>query len=705
MKTTFLPWGLFAASMALAPWVFDSTLGLNLLSQMGIAIIACLSFNLLFGYGGMLSFGHAVYTGVGAYTAIHALKWMSFSGWGWPVSAVPLLAGAGSAMVALVLGGITTRRGGMPLAMITLGLGEMLYAAAHRFAPVFGGEGGISANRVLGSPVWGISLGPQIELYALIAAYTLVSAALIAALTRSPLGRVLTAVRDNPERAGFLGLDQARVRYRVFVWAAFFAGIAGGLAALNFENVTPEVFSSHRSGSYVLFTFLGGAGFFHGPIVGAVLMVLTQVLLSHYTPAWLLYLGLLFVVMVVLAPAGLASLPARYRHWRNTRIEGTDAARARGRVGVGAGGCLILAGGMTLAEMGYHLQLGSALGPDMLIWGLPLSTSHPWHWWGAAATLFAGLALVAISRLGSGQANASFAPSDDSHGALDSAEGAALTSTSPVPSHPVLPQPQAVLAPHSPPSLQVHQLGKRLGETHILQNVSLTVRPGECLAIIGPNGAGKSTLFNLVSGRFRASGGMVTLGTQRIDKLSPRQIHAMGLGRSFQISHLFATLTVLENLRCAVLAHSGRGLSLHLPAEEHAGIDARTRQLMASLGLQHRQQVQAQHLSYAEQRALELGLALAADPQVLLLDEPTAGMSKAETRRTLALIRRLTCGKTLLIVEHDMSVVFDLADRIAVLEQGKLIACDTPEAVRANPRVQQAYLGQANSRSHEGEGT
>ncbi|MFM2035509.1 MAG: hypothetical protein RL459_774 [Pseudomonadota bacterium] len=719
MKTTFLPWGLFAASMALAPLVFDSTLGLSLLSQMGIAIVACLSFNLLFGYGGMLSFGHAVYTGVGAYSAIHALRWMAgHNDWPLPVSAVPLLGGLASALVALVLGGITTRRGGMPLAMITLGLGELLYAAAHRFEPVFGGEGGISANRVLGSPVLGISLGPQIELYALIAAYSLLCAVLMAALTRSPLGQVLAAVRDNPERVGFLGLDEARVRYRVFVWAAFFAGIAGGLAALNFENVTPEVFSSHRSGSYVLFTFLGGAGFFHGPIVGAVLMVLTQVLLSHYTPAWLLYLGLLFVGMVVLAPAGLASLPARWRQWRKTSREKSVAARGFGVAGLGLGLGLTLVGGIILVEMAYHLQLGSALGPDMMLWGLPLSTSQPWHWWGAVAALVAGLALMAMWRHRVSQADTSVTRSDDAASTPDSPEAGAGPSASSEPLETAQPEeasatqspspspsPSPSKSPSlSPPALRIYQLGKCFGESHILQNVSLTVTPGERLAVIGPNGAGKSTLFNLISGRLRASSGTVNLGSQRIDTLNPREIHALGLGRSFQISHLFANLTVFENLRCAVLAHSGQGLSLYLRAKTRADIDVRTWQLMNSLGLQDRQQVQAQHLSYAEQRALELGLALAADPQVLLLDEPTAGMSQAETRRTLALIRRLTRGKTLLIVEHDMSVVFDLADRIAVLEQGKLIVCDRPQAVRANPRVQQAYLGQANSRSQEGEG-
>jgi branched-chain amino acid transport system permease protein len=683
--------------MVSAPWVFDSALGLNLLSQMGIAMIACLSFNLLFGQGGMLSFGHAVYTGVGAYAAIHALRWMAaHSAWALPVSAVPLLGGLASAGVAVVLGGITTRRGGLSLAMITLGLGELVYAAAHMFEPVFGGEGGLSANRVMGSRPLGISLGPQLELYALIAAYTLLCAGMMAVLTRAPLGRALAAVRENPERAGFLGLDEARVRYRVFVWAAFFAGIAGGLAALNFENVTPEVFSSHRSGSYVLFTYLGGAGYFFGPVLGAVLMVLTQVLLSSYTPGWLLYLGLFFVGMVVLAPQGLASLPTRF--WGQLQHQQPQGRDVRGSIYLAVGAAFTLAGSITLIEMGYHLQLGSALGPDKALWGLSLRTDQPLHWWFAGAVFVSGLGLIGLGRTlrqarqvqGLATDLQAFRPGTLGDGRVSEGQGQPA-GLAPTPTPPTQAT-QATIA--RPPTLELHQLGKRVGESDLLQDVSLSVVPGECLALIGPNGAGKSTLFNLISGRTRPTRGTVRLGARRLDRLQPRQIHAMGVGRSFQVSHLFAALSVAENIRCAVLAHSGLAERLFHRPNVRAEIDRETQHLLHQLDLFERQHMQAQHLSYAEQRALELGLALAADPQVILLDEPTAGMNQAETQRTLALIRALTRGKTLLIVEHDMNVVFELADRIAVLEQGRLIACDTPQAVRADVRVQQAYLGQ-----------
>ena len=260
------PWVLYAALLAVSPWVFSSSLGLNLLSQMGIAIIVCLSYNILLGQGGMLSFGHAVYSGLGAFLAIHTLNAVSAGAWPLPVSLIPLVGGLTALAVALVLGWVSTQKAATPFAMITLGVGELVWAMSLMFPGFFGGEGGISGNRVTGSRPWGITFGPQIELYALIALYTLVCTWLMYALTKTPLGRMLNAVRDNPERVAFIGYDPRMVRYLAFCIAAFFAGIGGGLAALNFEMVTSEVVSAHRSGAYLLFVFLGGAGFFMGPI-------------------------------------------------------------------------------------------------------------------------------------------------------------------------------------------------------------------------------------------------------------------------------------------------------------------------------------------------------------------------------------------------------------------------------------------------------
>ncbi|PKO60483.1 MAG: branched-chain amino acid ABC transporter permease [Betaproteobacteria bacterium HGW-Betaproteobacteria-18] len=389
-----LVWSGYALVLALAPLVFSSSLSQTLLSQMGIAIIVCLSYNMLLGQGGMLSFGHAVYSGMGAFLAIHTLNLVT-GGLALPVSLIPLVGGFSSLALALLLGWVTTKKAATPFAMITLGLGELVWAMALMFPGFFGGEAGLSGNRVAGSPVLGISFGPQIELYYLIALYTFVCTALMFAFTRTPLGRMLNAVRDNPERVAFIGYNPQMVRYLAFVIAAFFAGISGGLAALNFEIVTSEVVSGTRSGAYLLFTFLGGTTFFFGPIIGAILMVLAFVLLSEFTQAWLLYLGLIFMVMVVYAPGGVASLImmnlrlAKYGYLRRLWLS---------YLALLATGLLGLAGAAALLEMIYHLQLGAALGPELRFMGVTLDTNGFNSWFGAVFVMLSGLGLFESRR-------------------------------------------------------------------------------------------------------------------------------------------------------------------------------------------------------------------------------------------------------------------------------------------------------------------
>ncbi|NJM44692.1 MAG: branched-chain amino acid ABC transporter permease, partial [Brachymonas sp.] len=295
-------WGLFALLLIVAPLIFTSGLSTMMLAQMGIAIIACLSYNMLLGQGGMLSFGHAVYTGLGSYMAIHALNMASGGKLAIPVSLVPIVGGIAGLGFAVLFGYVTTKKAGTPFAMITLGMAELVFAMSLMFSEFFGGEAGVSANRVVGQGFFGVTFGPAIQVYYLIAIYTFVCVALMFAFTRTPLGRILNAVRDNPERVEFVGYNTQRVRYMAFIISGFFAGIAGGLGSILFEIVTAEVVGAARSGGYLLFTFLGGATFFFGPIIGAVLMVLAFVLLSELTKAWLLYLGLVFLFMVMYAP-------------------------------------------------------------------------------------------------------------------------------------------------------------------------------------------------------------------------------------------------------------------------------------------------------------------------------------------------------------------------------------------------------------------
>jgi len=242
-------------------------------------------------------------------------------------------------------------------------------------------------------------------------------------------------------------------------------------------------------------------------------------------------------------------------------------------------------------------------------------------------------------------------------------------------------------------AVELLNLHKRFGKTEIIRGAQLQVRPGERVAIIGPNGAGKSTLFNLISGRFGPSSGDIKLNGQSLLGLTPYEINRRGLARSFQVSNLFVRLSVFENLRCAVLWSMGHRYAFWRFLSKLDDVNARTEQLLNMLHLQRRRDTLAMNLTYAEQRALEIGITIAGAAEVVLLDEPTAGMSKSETSRFIELIRDVTKGKTLLTVEHDMGVVFGLADKIAVLVYGEVIAFDTPDAVRANARVQEAYLG------------
>jgi len=383
-------WGATALLFAVLPLVFSSGFAITLLSQMGIMVIFALSYNMIFGQGGMLSFGHAVYSGLGAFFAIHALNWIG-SGQLWlPVSLVPLVplvGGVFGAVFGVVFGYVTTKKAGTPFAMITLGIGEMVFSASLMFPAFFGGEGGISSNRVVGEPFLGITFGPGLQVYYLIAAWCFACMVAMFAFTHTPLGRIANAVRDNPERAEFIGYNPQRVRFFVLVVSAFFAGIAGGLSAINFEIVTAENVSAIRSGGVLLATFIGGTMFFFGPILGAVVFVFFAVALSDYTKAWQFYLGVFFVAMVMFAPGGVASLILTNLRVMKHRLFG----RLRDPyAGVLLSGLVLLAGVVMVVEMSYHLTLNFAAGSRMRLFGFEVDSAAPGIWLLALGVLAAG---------------------------------------------------------------------------------------------------------------------------------------------------------------------------------------------------------------------------------------------------------------------------------------------------------------------------
>ena len=373
-------WGLTAIVFLSLPMIFEKKFALALMSQAGIMIIFALSYNMLLGQSGMLSFGHAVYSGLGAYFAIHAMNMIGKGTLLFPVSLLPLVGGLAGLVFGLIFGWLTTRKAGTPFAMITLGLGEMVFAASLMFPGFFGGEAGISGNRTAGPPflgIEGLNFGRDIHVYYLIAVWCFVSMVAMFAITATPLGRIANAVRDNPERAEFIGYNTQRVRWLMLMLSAFFAGIAGGLMAINLESVGSEAVSAIRSGGVLLAAFIGGVAFFFGPILGAIVFIFFSIALSEYTKAWQLYLGVFFVLLVMFAPGGLSSLILM-----NLRVLkfGKFKRLLDPYVGVILSGLALLVGVVMLIEFTWHRTLDIALGPTVKIWGFAFNTDLPQAW-------------------------------------------------------------------------------------------------------------------------------------------------------------------------------------------------------------------------------------------------------------------------------------------------------------------------------------
>jgi branched-chain amino acid transport system permease protein len=380
-------WSLTALVMIVLPLIFTKGFAITLMSQMGIAIIFALSYNMLLGQSGMLSFGHAVYSGLGAYIAVHVLN-MASKGQVWmPVSLLPLVGGLAGAFFGVLFGYVTTKRAGTTFAMITLGIGELVFSCSLMFPDFFGGEGGITTNRVFGEAFLGLTFGPAVQVYYLIAAWCLASMALMYAWSHTPLGRMANAVRDNPERAEFVGYDTHKVRWFTLIISAFFAGIAGALACINFEIVTAENVSAIRSGGVLFAAFIGGVTFFFGPIIGACLFVYFVVALSDHTKAWLLYLGLFFMLMVMFAPGGIASL---------IMMQLPVIARKRFRellphyARTGAAAVLVLAALVLTVEMTYKVSVDSANGTVMKLFGVEFDAASALPWMLAIALWIVG---------------------------------------------------------------------------------------------------------------------------------------------------------------------------------------------------------------------------------------------------------------------------------------------------------------------------
>lgn len=400
-RQRILPLIALALVLALVPVLSPSRTVYSLLNAVGINIVFALSYNMLLGRGGLLSFGHAVYFGLGGYAAMHAMRaieaaegvWASF-----PVFGLPLVGVAAGALAGAIIGWPSCRRAGTAFAMISLGVAELIAAAGFMFASVFGGEEGITGDRMNGPELFGLSMGPVSDVYLFIAFWTVVGTGLMFGFTRTPLGKLSEATRDNPERVQFIGFDPVRIRYLVFIAAGAFAGMSGGMAAVNYEIFTPESLSLHPSGFVLLMAYVGGIRYFTGPLLGAVVLTVMQSMLSDYTEAWLLYLGVLFIAIIMFAPGGLAGIV----HGVGIVLRRDGIANAARTLGMKTAGILLLLVGLVIT-IEVVVRWSNGYGEVFEPFGLTLATSSPLTWILAVASLAGGsLLLRHVSRASQG---------------------------------------------------------------------------------------------------------------------------------------------------------------------------------------------------------------------------------------------------------------------------------------------------------------
>jgi branched-chain amino acid transport system permease protein len=388
------PWLALAAAFALAPKVFSSPTALTVESVMGVMIVFALSYNMLLGQTGLLSFGHAVYYGLGGFVAIHAMNAVIDDRFGVPVAVIPIVGGLAGLAFGVLFGLVSTRRAGLVFSMISLGVGELVSSSSFILRSFFGGEEGITTNRAKLAPLFGLKFGPQIQVYWLIAIWCFASIAAMYALTRTPFGRVCNAVRDNPERVQYIGYSAQRIRFIAFCFAAFFAGVAGGLAAIEFEIMNAQQLGAQQSGFVLLMAYIGGVGYFVGPILGAIIVTFLQVKLSDLTTAWQLYFGLLFIAVVSLTPGGVTGLLMRhFEAVRSGAFLRLGPAYAMVAPGLAAG----LLGAIALIELANRqLALARTEGSAMNLFGFAVDASSIMPWVAALVLLGGGTAATRL---------------------------------------------------------------------------------------------------------------------------------------------------------------------------------------------------------------------------------------------------------------------------------------------------------------------
>jgi ABC-type branched-subunit amino acid transport system ATPase component/ABC-type branched-subunit amino acid transport system permease subunit len=600
---------LTALGLVLFPFVMHPIGGYaDLATHVVIVAVAAVAFNLLLGYAGMLSYGHAMFYGGGGYVAaILLIRWMPQH----PNLWLAVLGGTlATALLAMLVGAVTVRLYGIYFALLTLAFAQMVFFIVEQAKSWTNGDDGLQSipNALvplggwsidLGTALPSLSLGPfgnlsDIKLWYVFAALVLLAVLMfMRALTRSQFGEVLDAIRENEERSVLVGFDASAYRLAAFVISGALTGLAGSLRALYDGAVATESVGIERSGQFVIYTVVGGVQTIFSPVVGTALIMFLENVLSGKTQAWRLIEGLVFVAVIMFMPRGVLGTLLKQREKNPRRLFARSLRPA-------------------------------AEEPDPLL------------------------------KAGDG-----------------GQRGGPLS------------------------MIETFKLSKWFGHFPANRDIDFHVDAGELRAVIGPNGAGKTTFFNLLSGTIAPTKGTINFKGRDVSRMSGTERVHLGIAKAFQTASLYPDQTVRQNCRIAALARvQGRfALQVLRRSTRLADVDALAERAMERLELTAVAEVRAGDLSHGDKKRLDIAIALATQPQILLLDEPVAGMSKDEARKTEALIRKLSTEMTVLIIEHDMEMVMGISDSITVLHQGAVLATGTPAEIRDNPRVQEAYLG------------
>jgi branched-chain amino acid transport system permease protein len=597
----FLVEALTAAGLIVAPFILPY-LGFSPATINRILIwgLFGLGFDILFGFTGLLSFGQSAFFGTGGMVAAYLLTTAGFS-----LVMVSVFIGAiAAAAIGYLVGLVALRRTGIYFAMITVAIAEVFFFVEFNpLSEYTGGENGLPG--VPPPSVWvgftTLTFKTDLAIYAFMAFWYFIGFVLALRIVRSPVGAILSAIRDNPLRAAAVGHHIDRYKLTAFVVAAGYAGFAGGLLALMQGFMPPDAFMFDTSGQLVMQTAIGGAGTLFGPLVGAAVWLYLSDFFQttlHLGATWKLVLGVVFVLLVVFLRHGIV------------------------------GGLVSL----------WQRMIGGARHSEP-------AESDP-H--AVTAEVIAPVAIHA-------------APVDHAGELILEARG----------------------------------LTKRYGGILANDNIDFSVRSGELRGVIGPNGAGKSTFFKMLTCETHPSEGRIVFEGRDITGFGVTEVCQLGLTKSYQVNQLFTRLTVRDNITIAALAERRGPFRLDLLRRMSGvtGLTQRVEETLELVRLTERADLPVSDLAYGEKRRLEIGLALATAPSLLLLDEPLAGMSPRERLETLALLKSIAPGRTMIVIDHDMDAIFELAERITVLREGSVLVEGTPDEIRANAEVQEAYLG------------